>query len=81
MTDGIADDRWFLWVPDWLEDGAEKDYLVLLNHGDRINKEFESFAKEIMNLQTADTFTMLFATDVHYIRKYANIMIWRQFYQ
>ena len=41
MTDGIADDRWFLWVPDWLEDGAEKDYLVLLNHGDRINKEFE----------------------------------------
>lgn len=41
MTDGIADDRWFLWVPDWLEDAAEKDYLVLLNHGDRINKEFE----------------------------------------
>lgn len=41
MTDGIADDRWILWVPDWLEDAQEKDYLVLLNHGDRINKEYE----------------------------------------
>lgn len=41
MTDGMADERYFLWVPDWLEDAEEKDYLVLINHGDSINKEFE----------------------------------------
>ena len=41
MTDGIADGRWFLWVPDWLENAQEKDYLVLLNQGDSINTEFE----------------------------------------
>lgn len=40
LTDGIADDKYFLWVPDWLKDAEEKEYLVLLNTGDRINKEF-----------------------------------------
>lgn len=44
---------------------------IFAEHDKNINKEFESFAKEIMSMQTADTFTMLFATDVHYIRKYA----------
>lgn len=41
MTDGMADCRYFLWVPDWREDAEEKEYLVILNTGDRINKEFE----------------------------------------
>lgn len=41
MTDGIADDKYFLWVPDWLEDAEEKEYLVLLNTGDRIDKNYE----------------------------------------
>ena len=41
MTDGIADYNYFLWVPDWLQDAEDKEYLVLLNTGDRINKEFQ----------------------------------------
>ena len=31
MTDGIADYKYFLWVPEWLKDAEEKQYLVLLN--------------------------------------------------
>ena len=41
MTDGMADCRYYLWVSDWTEDAEEKEYLVILNTGDRINKEFE----------------------------------------
>lgn len=44
---------------------------VFREHDKNINKEYESFAKEIMSLQSVDTFTLLFATDVHYIRRYA----------
>lgn len=44
---------------------------IFAEHDKNINKEFESFAKKIMSMQSADTFTMLFATDVHYIRRYA----------
>ena len=40
-TDGKADNKYFLWLPDWLEDAEEKEYLVLLNTGDRINKSYE----------------------------------------
>lgn len=41
MTDGSADERYFLWVPDWTEDAEEKDYLVLLNTGTRLEKKFK----------------------------------------
>ncbi len=41
MTDGMADGRYFLWVPDWTEDAEKKEYLVILNTGDRINEEFD----------------------------------------
>ena len=41
MTDGSADERYFLWVPDWTEDAEEKDYLVLLNTGTRLDMKFE----------------------------------------
>lgn len=37
----------------------------------KLDLKWESFSKEIMALQSPDTFTMLYATDVHYIRKYA----------
>ncbi len=41
MTDGSADERYFLWVPDWTEDAAKKDYLVLLNTGTRLAVNFQ----------------------------------------
>jgi len=41
MTDGSADYRYFLWVPERSEDADEKDYLVIFNKGDRRNKELE----------------------------------------
>ena len=41
FTDGIADDKYYLWVPDWLQDAVDKEYQVLVNIGDRINKEFQ----------------------------------------
>lgn len=44
---------------------------IFAEHEKNINKEYESFSKEIMSMQSPDTFTILFATDVHYIRKYA----------
>lgn len=25
MTNGMADDKYFLWVPDWLQDAEEKE--------------------------------------------------------
>ena len=45
MTDGIADYKYFLWVPDWLQDSEEKDYLVLLNTGNRTETEFKIIYK------------------------------------
>lgn len=44
---------------------------IFKEHMKNINTDFEDFAKEIMALQNKDTFTLLFATDVHYIRKFA----------
>lgn len=44
---------------------------IFAQHDKNINKKYEGFAKEIMALQNADIFTLLFATDVHYIRRYA----------
>ena len=39
-------------------------------HMKNINTKYEDFAKEIMSLQSPDSFSILYATDVHYIRKY-----------
>lgn len=41
MTNGMADCRYFLWVPDWTVDAEEKEYFVILNTGDRINEKFK----------------------------------------
>lgn len=40
-------------------------------HMQNINTKWEDFAKEVMAEQTPETFSMLYATDTHYIRKYA----------
>lgn len=47
------------------------EQFVFEENGKRLDLKWEDFAKEIMALQSPDTFTMLYATDVHYIRKYA----------
>ena len=40
-------------------------------HMNNVDTKYEDFAREIMNEQNPDTFSLLFATDIHYIRKYA----------
>lgn len=40
-------------------------------HENNINTKYEDFAKRIMSEQTADTLSIVYATDTHYIRKYA----------
>lgn len=47
------------------------EQFIFQENGKNLDLKWESFAKEIMATQSADTFTMLYATDVHYIRKYA----------
>ena len=37
-----------------------------------LDTRFESFAREVVREQTPDTLTVLFGTDVHYIRFYDN---------
>lgn len=39
-------------------------------HEKSLDVTFEAFAKEVMSAQTAETLTVLYATDVHYIRSY-----------
>lgn len=41
MANGMADGRYYLWVPEWSEDAEEKDYYVILNKGTKIKKELE----------------------------------------
>lgn len=41
LTNGMADCRYFLFVPEWAEDAEEKEYYVILNKGTRLAKEFE----------------------------------------
>lgn len=41
MTDGMADYRLCLWVPDWLQDAEEKEYFVFKNKGTRENEKWE----------------------------------------
>lgn len=36
-----------------------------------LNTKWEEFSKEIKDMQSPETFSILWATDVHYIRKYA----------
>lgn len=47
------------------------EQFIFEENSKRLDLKWEPFAKEIMALQNPDTFTMLYATDVHYIRKYA----------
>lgn len=44
---------------------------IIDEHKSELNTCYDDFAREIMALQNADTFTLLFATDIHYIREYA----------
>ncbi len=41
MTDGMADYKLCLWVPEWLQDAEEKEYFVLKNTGTREEKKWE----------------------------------------
>ena len=44
---------------------------IFEQHMKNVNTKWENFSREIQDLQTPDTFSMLYATDVHYIRNYA----------
>lgn len=41
------------------------------SHMKNLNTKYENFAREILSIQTPGSFNILYATDVHYIRKYA----------
>ncbi|MDE7423815.1 MAG: WD40 repeat domain-containing protein [Lachnospiraceae bacterium] len=41
MTNGMADYKLLLWVPEWLQDAEEKEYFVLKNTGTREEKKWE----------------------------------------
>lgn len=45
--------------------------LIIEKHCENINDKYEEFAKRIMLEQTPETLSIVYATDVHYIRKYA----------
>lgn len=44
---------------------------IFEQHKENIDTKWEDFSKEIMSIQTPGCFSILYATDVHYIRKYA----------
>lgn len=44
---------------------------IIEKHCENINDKYEDFAKRIMLDQNPDTFSIIYATDTHYIRKYA----------
>lgn len=44
---------------------------IFHEHLKNLNTRWEDFSREIKDLQTPDTFSILYATDIHYIRKYA----------
>ncbi len=46
------------------------DEFILAENDKRVDFYWEAFAKEVMAAQTPETFTLLFATDPHYIRRY-----------
>lgn len=48
---------------------------VFDKHMQDVEPKYEDFAREIMSLQTPGSFSILYATDTHYIRKYAFYMI------
>lgn len=45
---------------------------IFQQHLGNLNTKWEKFSKEVKSLQTPETFSILYATDIHYIRKYAN---------
>lgn len=44
---------------------------MIESHLKNINTKWDDFSKEIKDMQNSDTFSILFATDIHYIRHYA----------
>lgn len=44
---------------------------IFEKHMKNLNTKWEEFSKEIKDMQSPETFSILWATDVHYIRKYA----------
>ena len=47
---------------------------IFEQHMKNLNTKWEDFSREIKDIQTPDTFSMLYATDIHYIRKYAKLV-------
>ena len=44
---------------------------IFHEHLKNLNTKWEDFSREIKDMQTPNTFSILYATDIHYIRKYA----------
>ena len=44
---------------------------IFNQHLKNINTKWEDFSREVKEIQTPETFSILYATDIHYIRKYA----------
>ena len=44
---------------------------IFMHHMKNIDVTFEDFARECMELQTPEVLSIIYATDIHYIRKYA----------
>lgn len=44
---------------------------IFQQHLRNLNTKWEDFSNEIKSLQTPETFSIIYATDIHYIRKYA----------
>lgn len=44
---------------------------IFREHIKNLNTKWEDFSREIKDIQTPDTFSILYASDIHYIRKYA----------
>lgn len=44
---------------------------IIDSHMKNLNTKWDEFSKKIIDAQKANTFSILYATDIHYIRKYA----------
>ncbi|MCR4719985.1 MAG: metallophosphoesterase [Firmicutes bacterium] len=47
---------------------------IFEQHLKNLNTKWEDFSREIKDIQTPDTFSILYAADIHYIRKYAMLV-------
>lgn len=57
MTNGMADYKLFLWVPEWLQDAEEKEYFVLKNTGTREEKNGRNYIILQQNTQETNVVT------------------------